>query len=89
MKTQKNGQSGSKSTKSTDTSKKTQNLKADDLKKVKGGSGLLSGGNDLMNGIGGTGGLDQTSSGSGSQNGQSSSYSSNNGTTGNLGLVNE
>jgi hypothetical protein len=67
----------------------TQELNEDDEQEVSGGSGLLSGGNDLTNMIDGTIGLSNSSSGSGTQNGQTNSYTSNSNTTGNLGLGNQ
>ena len=83
MKTQKT--TGAQTSK-TSTAKKetTKDLKTEDLKKVNGGSGLLSGGNDLTNIIAGTATVSNHSSGS--HNGES--YTSDDSHSVDLGLGN-
>jgi len=81
MKTQKSGKDSSKPI---DPKTEAQDMKQEDLKKVKGGSGLLSGGNDLTNIIQGGVGITNSSSGS---NGDDS-YTSTDSHTLDLGLGN-
>jgi len=63
MKAQKN-QGGKDSSKPADPKTETKDVTKQELNKVKGGSGLLSGGNDLTNIIQGAGTVTNQSSGS-------------------------
>lgn len=83
MKTQKN-ESAKGTSKAKDTKKPATEMKKDDMKNVKGGSGILSGGNDLTNVI--QGGVGISNSSSGSHNGNS--YTSNDDHQIDLGLGN-
>lgn len=62
MKTQKKDQKTGKD--SMPAKKGTKEMKQEDMKKVKGGSGLLSGGNDITNIVKGAGSISNSTSGS-------------------------
>ncbi len=78
-------QNSQEETKKASQTSQSEDLKSEDLKNVKGGSGLLSGGNDLTNLIGGSAGISNSSSGSDGTH----SYTSNDSHNLDLGLGNE